>query len=80
MPGSLQGWKLGVQQCASLGSGCAQVLETREEKRQSIDVAGEGRILIMLKAIRPLGIYKDPTKINGKFYETIFFLLALGIV
>lgn len=34
----------------------------------------------MLKAIWPHGIYKDPTKINGKFYETIFFLLALGIV
>jgi len=45
-----------------------------------MDVAGEGRILIMLKAIWPHGIYKDPTKINGKFYETIFFLLALGIV
>lgn len=24
--------------------------------------------------------YKDPTKINGKFYETIFFSPALGIV
>jgi hypothetical protein len=56
------------------------VLETGGEKRQNIDVAREGRILIMLKAIWPHGIYKDPTKINGKFYETIFFLLALGIV
>lgn len=80
MPGSLQGWKLGVRQCASMGSACSQVLESREEKRQNIDMTGEGRILIMLKAIWPHGIYKDPTKINGKFYETIFFLLALGIV
>lgn len=64
----------------SLVCGYAQVLETGGEKRQNIDVAREGRILIMLKAIWPHGIYKDPTKINGKFYETIFFLLALGIV
>lgn len=77
---SLQGWGLGVWRRVSTECGCAQVLETRGEKGQNIDVAGKGRILIMLKAIWPHGIYKDPTKINGKFYETIFFLLALGIV
>lgn len=63
-----------------MGCARAQVLETSGEERQNTDMAGEGRILIMLKAIWPHGIYKDPTKINGKFYETIFFLLALGIV
>lgn len=66
--------------CELGGCGYAQVLETSGEERHAMAVAGQGGILIMLKAIWPRGIYKDPTKINGKFYETIFFLLALGIV
>lgn len=53
----------------------------RERESEQEGASGKAGVLIMLKAIWSHGnLNINLTKINGKFYETIFFSLPLVIV